>query len=286
MHIWTVLWARIYKIPYVISPQGTLTIFQNDHRKFRKIIFNKLFNKFIYQRASKFIVSSNQEMKSCLNIGIPYENIEIIPNGIDTKAISKLNKFKFSKPILKINKKFHILLFMARIHPKKGLNLLIKSIKILKKKNLGIFLIIAGPIVDIQYWNSIIKEVKISNLQNSIKYIGQILDEKKHEVLSLCDIYILPSYQEGLPISALEAGFFGLPLLLSKNCGINDIEKEKAGMYIDLNPNDIADKIYSMVNQKKFKKTFGYNAKKLIKNNYTIDKTILKISKIYQDIIN
>ena len=120
------------------------------------------------------------------------------------------------------------ILFLSRIIKEKGVFELIEAFEKINKKLKNIELIIAGD-------GEAFKELQSSvNKQKNIKLTGYVEGDKKIALLSDADIYILPSYTEGLPISVLEAMLFGLPVITTKVGGLKRFFQEaKMGYFIE-----------------------------------------------------
>lgn len=159
------------------------------------------------------------------------------------------------------------ILFLSRIIKEKGVFELVEAFDNLRKKRDDIELIIAG---DGEAFNQL-KDV-VKNKKN-ISLTGFVEGEKKISLLKESDIYILPSYTEGLPISVLEAMMFGLPVITTKVGGLKSFFKDKKmGYFIEpKNIVDIENKIELILsNRAKLKEISEFNyyyAQKKLTNN-------------------
>jgi len=144
-------------------------------------------------------------------------------NGIDTEFF-KDNFTNIEKESLRdnlhIKKSDFVLIFIGRVVKDKGINELIESVSILNKSYDNIKLLIVGDFEE--HLNAIDKNSM--NLMKSSKSIIQIDFQKDiRPYLSIANLFVLPSYREGLPNSLLEAGSFGLPLVATNINGCNEI---------------------------------------------------------------
>ena len=148
------------------------------------------------------------------------------------------------------------LLFISRLVKEKGVFELIEAFKSLSKKRDDIELTVAG---DGDAFNEI--EERIKN-QKNIKLTGFVEGKEKIELFKTSDIYILPSYTEGLPVSVLEAMLFGLPILTTQVGGLKRFFKnEQMGYFINTKDvTDIEEKIELMLsNPEKMEEMSDFN---------------------------
>ena len=127
-----------------------------------------------------------------------------------------------------------IFLFLGRVHPKKGPDLLIKSISLLQKEGhwnpAKMQVVMAGP-ADSQYARQLVNIAKKLDISDSIYWTGMITGNQKWGAFQAADVFILPSHQENFGISVAEALSCRLPVLISSKINIYaEIEKDRAGL--------------------------------------------------------
>lgn len=139
--------------------------------------------------------------------------IEILPNIVEEPTHLGL-------PISKTTFDF---LFLGHISERKGIWLLLSVVEQLKFELKGKFVFYIGGNGEVEKLKMKIKEKKLEGI---IEFIGWVSDEKKIQYLNKADAFILPSYNEGLPISILEAMTYGLPIVSTKVGGIPEVLKD------------------------------------------------------------
>jgi glycosyltransferase involved in cell wall biosynthesis len=127
-----------------------------------------------------------------------------------------------------------IFLFLGRVHPKKGPDLLIRSISLLKKEGYWnsekMQLVMAGP-ADSQYARRLVNIAKKLGISDAIYWTGMITGDQKWGAFQAADVFILPSHQENFGISVAEALSCGIPVLISQKVNIHaEIEQDGAGL--------------------------------------------------------
>lgn len=125
------------------------------------------------------------------------------------------------------------ILFLSRIHEKKGVDLLVEAYARSKVADLP-KLVIAGPGLETPYGKRILKIVADNNLTQSIYFPGMLSGEKKWGAFYACDAFILPSHQENFGIAVVEALACGKPVLISNQVNIwKEIHAERGGLIAD-----------------------------------------------------
>ena len=175
------------------------------------------------------------------------------------------------------------LLFLGAIGKRKGIFDLIETMKILKNKNIKTKLILYGPDVT-EGINDIIRK---NDLTDYIEYRGWLNSDNKKEVFTEeIALNLLPSYNEGLPMTILETMSYGIPNISTNVAAIPEVINKNNGYIND--PGDykiVAEQIIKFLNNKELRKKLSDNSYKTIKDNFSIEKHITEISKIYDGVI-
>ena len=178
------------------------------------ILLNDLFfNKLSFSLVDKVIPITPWEIK-ILKKFTTEDKITIIPNGTDKILYKKVKNNQFRK---KYNiKEKHLVLFFGRLNPTKGPEKLAKAAINISKKRKDIAFVWVGP--DEGKAEEVKKLIKpYKNMQ----YLGPIRGKEKiAEMYQSADVYVLPSYREGLPLTLFEAMASGLPIVASPVNGI------------------------------------------------------------------
>lgn len=181
----------------------------------------------------------------------------------------------------KLKKPLNIL-FLARIEEEKGIMIALKAFEILINKKELLHFYIAGN-------GSKLKDAEAYVLNNKIKnvhFLGFIKGDEKLEILKESDIFLFPTYHEGLPINILEAMSAGLPIVTRPVGGINDFfENGNMGYLIKTkNPVDFAEKIEMILNSNKYFNICKYNYE-YANNNFNAELITKKLEIIMETIV-
>jgi glycosyltransferase involved in cell wall biosynthesis len=147
------------------------------------------------------------------------------------------------------SRKFNIntLLFLARVETEKGIMIAIKAFSIIKQTYPGLKFSVVGDGKMLETTKQYVKDNNITD----VTFHGTLTGNDVAKQFISSDIYILPTYQEGMPTSVLEAMAFGLPVISRPVGGLNDFfENEIMGYLIEsLEPEDYATKIIALIKQ-------------------------------------
>lgn len=223
-------WAARAGKPYIVSPRGMLDEWALRNSRIKKIIAGFLFEKAHLKKATCIHALCESEAKSIRAYGIK-NPICVIPNGVNIPE----NIGPCDSPWQdKIPDGAKVLLCLGRIHPKKGLSLLIKAWSDLQKEKAADdwHLAIAG-------WGSgdyesvLRKMVDESGVKDRVHFVGPKFGSAKDAVFRSADAFVLPSFSEGLPMAVLEAWSYGLPVLMTPQCNISEGFMANAALRID-----------------------------------------------------
>lgn len=241
---------------------GEYKVFYNECNEKQKEYIKETFN-----LADKIIVLSEswkQYFKSLVN----EEKIVVISN-----AIKIPNDFEkdFNR---------NELLFLGRIYEQKGIYDLLEAFSKLKNEFSDIRLSICGD-GELDKINKFIVE---NNLTSNIKCYGWVSGKEKEKLLTKSSIFLLPSYNEGMPMSILEAMAYKNIVITTNVGGIPEIIKnnENGIMIAPGNKEQLYIKIKDIIKDKNKKEKISENARRLIENKFDINKVIKKLIDIYR----
>lgn len=237
------------------------------------------FNKWAFNLIDKIISITPWELET-LEKYSSKEKITVIPNGVDKILFQHVKKNNFRK-LNKIKEKY-LVLFFGRLNPTKGPEILAKAAINITKKRKDIAFVWVGPD------EGKAEEVKslIKNYKN-MKYLGPIKGKEKiAEMYQSANVYVLPSYREGLPLTLFEAMASGLPIVASPVNGIPyEIKEGENGFFSDYGDTiSIEKNIIKLLNNPKIAKKISENNLKKSKN-YDWDDIYKKYMQEYKKLL-
>ncbi len=271
-------------LPYLVTAHGTLEPYCLKIKALRKKIYSTLFIQKILKQADALHAVSDNEIKDIANF-TDNKNIYYIPNGLNMENFKNLpdrKEFEKMYPSVKGKK---VILFLGRIHPKKGLDILAEAFTNIAIKRKDVCLLIVGP--DNENYQSRIEEFlnRKGALDKTI-FTGIITGNSKLAVLSGADIFVLPSYSEGFSISILEAMACALPVVITKKCNFPQVESAQAGRIINNNVTELTNTLTELLDNPELRNNLGASGEKLVRDEYTWDKLADKMINCYEEIIN
>jgi glycosyltransferase involved in cell wall biosynthesis len=201
--------CRAANIPYVVSPHGMLEPWAWRHKWWKKWAYFLLRERLFLKNASGLLATSSLEKchLSKFRLGI---HIGDIGFGLPEKIGPGYAK---ARKILGWRNDEFILLYLSRIHPKKGLHLLLEALRRLGLHDSSLRLVIVGD-GDSKYFSQV-KKFAQTNAQElpTIQFEGPIWDARKWVYLQGADLFCLPTYSENFGLAILEACQVGTPVL-------------------------------------------------------------------------
>ncbi|MDJ0735585.1 MAG: hormogonium polysaccharide biosynthesis glycosyltransferase HpsP [Nostocaceae cyanobacterium] len=204
-------------IPYILRPLGTLDPADLRKKKQLKQVYAAILERPNLVGAAAIHFTSQQEAKISEKFGVSTRDL-VIPLGVkeDVERGKCENVKKQTRNQLGIMEDVPIVLFMSRIDPKKGLNLLIPALEKLLEKDIKFHFVLAGSNPqEPDYEQKIKSQIQASPLGKHTTITGFVTGEFKSSLLQAADLFILPSYYENFGIAVAEAMVSGTPVVIS-----------------------------------------------------------------------
>lgn len=206
----------------VTSPRGTLSEYALNRSRWLKKLFWGLGQGDILKKSSCLHATSEMEYCEIRRKGVKAP-VAIIPNGIETPGDRKKDK---------IEKQLRRLLFLGRIHPKKGIDVLIRAWAKIEKQFTDWELYILGPDNDnyLYQMNTLARHLSIKR----INFAGAVYGSAKSQAYWSADLFVLPSYSENFGMTVVEALAHGIPAIVSKGAPWQGLETHRCGWWIEI----------------------------------------------------
>lgn len=229
----TTIVGKLTKKKIIFSPRGSLYPWSLNQNRIVKRIAWKLYQKRILNLADCIHVTEKDEFKQIRNLGIK-SPISLVPNGINLSEFIQLDK-GVAKKFLGLDHKKKYILFLSRIHKKKGVTNLVRAVYELKNKFDSYELLIIGPGIETDYGKSVIDLIQDLDLDELISVRGMVTGDERKAFFQAADFFILPSYTENFGIVIAEALANKLPVITTKGTPWEEIEIHQAGWWLDNN---------------------------------------------------
>jgi len=261
--------AQELKIKVVLSPHGMLESWILAHNPWKKKTALFLFQNTAIEKVDYIHATAQMEKDSIAKLGFN-NSVAIIPNGIDLGEITKVKTSYGSKKMV----------FLSRIHPKKGIELLLEAWRTADTRDW--LLEIAGN-GDQNYIQSLTESAK--DLKN-VYFVGAQYGEDKWDFMRSADVMVLPTHSENFGIVVAEALAVGLPVITTTGTPWSDLKEYNCGWWIDLSVLNLKSsliKIFDLPIETLEK--MGNNGKELVQKKYDITAIGKNMVELYNTIL-
>jgi glycosyltransferase involved in cell wall biosynthesis len=219
-------------IPLVISPRGMLERWSLGRSRMKKFVAWQLFERKNLAAAALLHVTSDSEGCFLRKLGLR-PPIAVIPNGVDIpdpKSLPWRDVIERKHPAL-IGKRW--LLFLSRIHPKKGVSELLRAWRDLEAEFPDWQLVVAGP--DLDGHGKVARERAAAlGLGKRATFTGPLAGIEKESALANAELFVLPTHSENFGVAIAEALAFALPVVTTRNAPWRELETHRCGWWIEL----------------------------------------------------
>jgi len=276
-------YAKKYNIPCILQAHGSVS--RIVEKKSLKYIYDVSCGNRLLKSVSNVIAVSNVEVNQYLQMNVPLEKVVVIPNGIDIGSFSNLPKKGSFRAKYHINQK-HMILYLGRLHERKGIDFLIRSFAELLTEMDNVILVLAGP--DDGHLNKAKSIVEELSLDDKVKFTGFISSAEKLEAYMDADVLVYPSVLEIFGLVPFESITCGTPVVVTDDCGCGEfIKKANCGYLVTYG--DIIDlkyKIRQILENPDIGSKFVENGNKYITSNLTWPLICKKIETLYENCIH
>ncbi|BBD57375.1 putative glycosyltransferase [Nostoc sp. HK-01] len=226
------------KIPLVISPRGMVESWSLNNSWYKKWPAWLLYEKHNLDNATAFHATSAEEVQSIRNLGYK-QPVALIPNGVSIPTTNEQANRQVLTEIFPELAQKKWLLFLSRIHPKKGLDNLLYVWQSLANSFPDWHLIIAGADL-IGYQSELQMLVERFNLKQQVTFTGMLSGQLKYSALTNADLFVLPTHSENFGIAIAESLAYGVPVVTTKGAPWQELETHSCGWWIEDNQQALA----------------------------------------------
>lgn len=265
--------ARRAGKPYIVRPHGLLDPFIWRRHRLRKSIMEVAFQNRALREASVIHYTSADEMR----ISQPYAHAApgvVVPLGVDLPPLAPASNVRSHGRVL----------FLSRLHAKKGLDLLIPAFALVKKRHPHVELEIAGP--DDGALRPTQELVGKLGLEASVSFPGMLSGAAKAQAFARAGLFVLPSYSENFGIALAEAMAAGLPVVTTDQVNIHDaISSAEAGLVTPCSIQPIADAMLKIIEDRALADRLGSNGRNLVATRYSWPAIGQQLETLYSELI-
>lgn len=269
-------WKKQKKTPVVCSPHGMLDPYIVNSQGLIKRCISKLFFQKSLESVDCYHALCQKEYEDIRAYGLK-QPVAVIPNGIN-----------MTDPNLTFERgddKRH-LLYLGRLHRKKGVDLLVKAVAAIKKENAAL---LANWQIDLVGWDhenckaELERMVADNRLEDMVVFHGGLFGKEKQQMYATADGYILPSHGEGLPMTVLEAWSWKLPVIMTPECHIPEGYDADAAIMIHDNVESVKEGLMRFLEMTSEERaSMGQRGYDLVCKDFTWDVSAKKMIAVYE----
>jgi len=206
----------------------------------------------------------------------PKSNVQVLYNAVKLPDANK--------KICRAKAGYINVTFLGLIADKKGIFDLIEVVSRLLKNGFNIHLTIGGN----GNTGRLYKEIKSKGLQDNITYAGWIVGDDKDTLMRNTDIFVLPSYGEGMPMTILEAMSYAIPVIATNVGGIPELIKDgETGYLIEPgNLDQLLEKMKKLIEDENMRLSMGKKGIEAVEKDFSISEMANKIDEIYESLLS
>lgn len=272
---WVQKWSQAKGYKVILTPHGMLEpwIMKRNYwvKKLPALI---LYQKRAICKADYIHATAESEKENLFQLGYN-DKIKVIPNAVNVDSIRMKDSWKRTKTIL----------FLSRVHVKKGINFLIEAAAALKTELEGYRIIVAGE-GDAAYIDTLKQMTLQVGVQNIISFAGGVYGEEKWNLFRKADVFVLPTFSENFGIAIAEALASGTPVITTKGTPWTDLVKYKCGWHTEIGtlPTVNALKEFLQLDEQTLE-TMGCNGRRLIEDKYSTQSMADEMMELYRGIL-
>jgi poly(glycerol-phosphate) alpha-glucosyltransferase len=279
---WAMRTAYEARVPYVVAPQGSFEPWALAQSAMKKRLVGPLTEIPLFNRAAALQALTETEAAQFRRFGLTAPAV-VVPNGVD------LAKFDRKAPPLAVQLGLApggaTLLFMSRLHPKKGLDVLLRAFAQVSAALPALTLVIAGNDAGTGYAGELTRLAGTLGIGDRCRFAGEVRGEAKLDMLAGADAFVLPSHSEGLPVAAIEAMAAALPVILTPGCNLPEVASAGAGLIVEPVPEMLARAIGDLFANRDAARAMGDNGRRLVAGKFTWRRIGAETLGIYRNLL-
>ncbi len=253
---------------WIITPHGMLDPWCMSQGRLRKRVALAAWARKMLS-GSRFIHALNHDEELGMKPHVGSARIEVIPNGVFLEELEPLppaGTFRSRHQGLCLDTKPFVL-FLSRLHYKKGLDILVAAFERIHDEIPELDLVIAGP--DDGYETTLQSLIEASPARNRMHCIGPLYGEDKLAALVDCNCFCLPSRQEGFSMAITEALGCGTPVIITEACHFPEVADAGAGLVTSLDAAAVAEAMLQLASSPETCEQMGRAGASLVRDHYT-----------------
>ncbi len=268
--------------PFGISPHGNIL---NVGRLWppHKVLYRDLVLRPLLRSAAFVHALTGAEAEACRRFGVECP-IRVIPNGLPAGDYDRPRDPSLALETWPALKGRRVLLFMGRLAPLKGLDLLLEAYARLRRRGLGDWILVAAGHDYRGYAARVAAMVRGLGLEGSVVLPGPVRGDLKDSLLGASQAFVLPSRVEGFSVALLEAMAAGLPCVITTECYFRELALAGAAWEAPAEVGPLAEVLGACLGKgPDALRSAGLRGKALGRERYTLDAVADQLLELYTE---
>lgn len=272
--------ARLQKIPYIVRPLGQLCQWSLQQSCTKKQAYLALIERANLNGSRAIHCTSRQEHQEVARLQLQSPSV-VIPHGL-TPPIPLQNARDRLRQLLNLPPQEPLILFLSRLHPKKGLDTLIPALGKIQQK----FTFVLAGSGTAEYEAEVEQLLATNGISDRTYRSGFISGEMKELLLQGCDLFALTSHSENFGVVVLEAMAAGLPVVVTPGVALAAVvQAHQVGYVPELTIDAIAQALNQGLSQPQALRAMGDRARQVVEQHYTWNQTSANLAQVYTAVL-
>jgi glycosyltransferase involved in cell wall biosynthesis len=270
--------CQTFRVPCVFGVHGSLDSRLLGRHRFRKRLYWWLVLQRTLGRATAIHFTTEYERLESLETAV---TSFVVPNGLDLDEFSRVDSSVAVRLKYGIPANAPLVLSVGRIDPKKKLDLLISALS----QNKEVYLVIVGPDDSplARRYKQLSHKLRVDS---RVIWTGYKAGKDLVEIYSAADAFALLSEDENFGMTVVEAMACGTPVLVSPYVGVwHEVKDADVGMAVDLDSQEVAQALLSLVHEPWIWKKRGQNARRVVQERFSIEKVADLMGRAFEDVL-
>lgn len=272
--------ARHWKKRYpdrklIVQSAGMLEPWARKRNSWLKRLYFSYAESRLFDSCDAVHATSTAEAKNLRMLGIPADKIFIIEEGIFMPPEAQLHRLQLSGP--------RKLLFLSRIHPKKGIELLLEALALLRPTQWICQIVGMG---EAAYIAALKARIKVLNLDSVVEFVGPLYGAQKEHAFQEASAFILPTYSENFGIAVAEAMSWGLPVITTTETPWSVLENPAMGWCVKPELNPVSYALYQLFSKSPQElAVMGKVCRQYVSHRFSWESIGMKMSEQYDQVL-
>lgn len=276
---------RRHSVPYVVTVHGMLDHYVMAQKAMKKRVFLSLGGRRLFTQATTIHFTAQSEQEQASTYVSVADRAFVESCAIDLSLYRDLPGLEPAyRAFPEIDRDKPKILFLSRVHPKKGLDLLLRAMKILRAASRSYQLLIAGPGEDryIAELKSLAEELGVAD---EVQFLGMVSGVEKTSLYQTADVFVLPTHQENFGLVLPEAMACGTPVITTRGTDIWRELESGGATIVDESPSQIADAVVAVTADPERRRRLGEQGREFVYGWLDADRIAASYESMYFDAI-